>query len=537
MSQQQIKVVFQPQGREVYVLAGTKITEAAALAGIIIDTPCGSEGTCGKCRVKIISPKSKPTEADKNTFSANELEENWRLSCQNSVFKDTVIEVPRESILGAEKIVVDSSILQTISPDAPKRAGDKCFGVAVDVGTTTLAASLVNLKNGDEIAVVGSINPQISYGEDVVSRIKHAGSNQNNLIDLQKLIAGQINVMIGQLCRQGGVDRKNVYEITIAGNTAMEHLVCGIDPCQLGQLPFEPSWRGGNELDVSELKINIYPEGKVYMLPIVGGFIGGDITAGMLAADILNQRQPLLLVDIGTNGEIVLVKDNKIMAASAAAGPAVEGAGISCGSRAVAGAIEEVKFTDDCIYSVLSNTEPAGICGSGLIDIAAELLNAGIVDSSGKINPSAQVPPKIAERLIVDAKGQPAFVIADEIKVTQKDIRQLQLAVGAVRAGINIMLKKAGIKAGDLKRVLIAGGFGYFLRRNHAQRIGLLPGDISHERISFVGNTSLAGAKLVLLSSQARKAAENLAAQSQHIKLSAESNFQDEFASAMIFPT
>jgi uncharacterized 2Fe-2S/4Fe-4S cluster protein (DUF4445 family) len=537
MSQRQLKVTFQPQGREVYVLAGTKITEAAALAGIIIDTPCGSEGTCGKCRIKIISPESEPTEADKSIFSASELAENWRLACQNAIFENTVVEVPREAVLGFEKIVIDSSILQTISPDAWEYTGDRCFGVAVDVGTTTLAASLVNLKDGDEIATVGGINPQIGYGEDVVSRIKYAGLNQNNLIGLQKLIAGQINVMIGQLCRQGKVDRRTIYEITIAGNTVMEHLVCGIDPCQLGQLPFEPNWRGGSELDASELKINIHPAGKVYMLPIVGGFIGGDIAAGMLAADILNQRQPLLLVDIGTNGEIVLVKDNKITAVSTAAGPAFEGAGISCGSRAIAGAIEEVKFTDDCIYSVLSNTEPRSICGSGLIDIAAELLNAGIVNSSGKINLSAKVPPKIAERLITDDEnGQPAFVIADKVKITQKDIRQLQLAVGAIRAGINIMLKKAGLKAADLKRVLIAGGFGSFIRRNHAQRIGLLPGDISHEKISFVGNTSLAGAKLVLLSSQARKAAESLAAQSQHIQLSADKDFQDEFANAMIFP-
>src|SRR4030042_1959989 len=245
MSQGQIKVTFQPQGREVYVLAGTKITEAAALAGIIIDTPCGSEGTCGKCRVKIISPKSEPTEADKSIFIADELAGNWRLACQSAVSEDTVVEVSREAVLGSGKIVIDSSILRTISPDVSKCAGDKCFGVAVDVGTTTLAASLVNLKNGEEIAVVGGLNPQIGHGEDVVSRIKYASLNQNNLIELQRLIAGQINVMIGQLCSPVKAARKTIYEITTAGNTVMGHLVCGIDPHRLGQLPFEPSWRSG----------------------------------------------------------------------------------------------------------------------------------------------------------------------------------------------------------------------------------------------------------------------------------------------------
>ncbi|MBN1788800.1 MAG: DUF4445 domain-containing protein [Sedimentisphaerales bacterium] len=536
MSQEQIKVTFQPQNREIFVLSGTKITEAAALAGIIIDTPCGGEGTCRKCGVKIISPISEPTVEDKNTFTGDELADNWRLACRNVVFEDTVVEVPRKSVLGSEKIVVDSSVLQNIDPDVYKRPGDNCFGFAVDVGTTTLAGSLVNLKSGDEIGIVGGINPQIGFGEDVISRVKYASTDQNKLRELQSLIAGQINVMIGQVCNQAGVDKKNIYEVTVAGNTAMEHLVSKIDPHELGQLPFEPSWRGGVEFDASELNINVHPEGRVYILPIVGGFIGGDIAAGMLVVDILSQKQPLLLVDVGTNGEIVLVKDNKIMAASTAAGPAFEGAGMSCGSRAVAGAIEEVKFTDDCVYSVLSNTKPRSICGSGLIDAVAEMLNAGIVNSAGRIDLSAKVPPKIAERLITDEKGQPVFVIADEVEITQADIRQIQLAVGAIRAGINIMLKKAGIKAGDLQRVLIAGGFGSFIRRNHAQRIGLLPDDISHEKISFVGNISLAGARLTLLSGQARKTAQELAAQCRHIQLSSDKAFQDEFTSAMIFP-
>ena len=537
MNQRQIKVTFEPQGRTVYVLSGTKIIEAAAVAGIIIDTPCGGAGVCGKCRIKIISPASKPTEADKKIFSGDELKENRRLACQNQIVEDAVIEVPKESLLwGIEKIVVESDVLQTIIPDEQRRVSGECYGIAVDVGTTTLAASLVDLAGATEMAVTGNVNPQIPFGDDVISRIKYAASGKNGLAELQKAVIGQINAMISQLCRQGGIDKKDIYEITIAGNTTMEHLVCGIDPAPLGQLPFEPVYQGANAVNASKLKLEINDKGIVYMLPVVGGFIGGDISAGMLAVDLLNQPQPVLMIDIGTNGEIVLASNNKIMAASTAAGPAFEGARMSCGMRAATGAIEKVKFDDDCIYSVIGNVEPAGICGSGLIDITAELLNAGIIDTTGKISQSAKVPPKIAQRIIMDSNNQPAFVIDKTIKITQQDVRQIQLAVGAIRAGINIILRKAGLKAAGLKKVFIAGGFGSFIRRNHAQRIGLLPAQIDHKKISFIGNTSLAGAKLALLSVKAREKAEELAKQTEHIELSAQSDFQEEFAIAMIFP-
>jgi uncharacterized 2Fe-2S/4Fe-4S cluster protein (DUF4445 family) len=537
MSQQQIKVTFQPQGSTVYVLPGTKIIEAAAIAGIIIDTPCGGAGSCGKCRVKIVSPQTAPTAADKKIFQADELDENYRLACQNVIVEDTIIDVPQSSLLlGLDKIVVDSNILQEIIPDKRCVKVGKCFGVAVDIGTTTLAASLVNLHDGAEIAVTGNINPQISFGDDVISRINHAASGQKALADLHKAVVRQINAMIGGLCEQGKVDKQHIYEIVIAGNTTMEHLFCGIDPSPLGQLPFEPVYRGANVINASELKLNINPAGVVYMFPIIGGFVGGDISAGMLALDLLNQPQPALMIDIGTNGEIVLVNDGKILAASTAAGPAFEGARISCGMRAATGAIEKIKFNDDCEYAVLGNVAPAGLCGSALIDITAELLNAGIVDSTGRIVQSSKAPPKIAQRVVIEKNNQPAFVIEGRIKITQGDIRQIQLAVGAIRAGIKIMLKKAGIKAADLKHVFIAGGFGSFIRRNHAQRIGLLPADIGHEKISFIGNSSLGGAKLALLSIKARQKAQALAKQTLHIELSADSDFQNEFASAMIFP-
>ena len=496
----ELKVIFQPQGRTVYVLPGTKIIEAAANAGIIIDTPCGGSGTCKKCKVTIVE---QDTRID-------------CLACQQTISKDTTVEVPQNSLLLApDKIVIDSEIVHKIIPD--RKYEDGTFGVAVDIGTTTLAASLVNLKDGAEIAVMGSHNPQITYGDDVISRINVSSGNPKGLEHLQKAIIKQINSMIDNLCKQGGIDKNSIYEITIAGNTAMQHLFRGIDPSPLAQLPFEPAWRGGESVKAAQLNIKINPDGVVYIFPVIGGFVGGDISAGMIAVDLLNQPQPLLMIDIGTNGEIVLVKDNKIFAASTAAGPAFEGAGISCGMRAMSGAIEKVKYENQFIYNVIGNTKPIGICGSGLIDATAEFLNAKLIDSTGRMT-------------------EPEIEIAPKVKITQKDIRQMQLAVGAIRAGISIMLKKAGINSCDLKRVLVAGGFGSFIRRNHAQRIGLLPADITHEKISFIGNTSLAGAKLALLSLNARQKTEDLAKQTEHIELSADFDFQNEFANAMIFP-
>lgn len=503
MGQQQHKVVFQPQGRTVWVLPGTKIIEAAAVAGIIVDTPCGGKGTCGKCKVKIVQPKNKAGEC---------------LACQTAIFADVVIEVPRNSLLTQlDKIAISSDMPAIEFDDKYHCDKGKCFGVAVDVGTTTLAASLICLSKRIEIAVTSEMNPQIACGDDVVSRISHA-SSPAGLSELQTLIISRTNELIETLCRQAEIDRQDIYEVTIAGNTTMEHLFCGVDPEPLGHLPFTPIYRGADERIAAEMGIAINPKGKVYIFPVIGGFVGGDTVAGILATDILNQPQPVLFVDIGTNGEIVLVKDDKIVAVSTAAGPAFEGAGISCGMRAAAGAIEKVKFENGCVYSVIGNVEPIGICGSGLIDITAELLNAGIIDSTGRMD-------------------RPEFVVADKVKITQKDIRQIQLAIAAIRAGISIMLKKADLKPGDLKRVLVAGGFGSFIRRNHAQRVGLLPAEINHEKISFIGNTSLAGAKLALLSKKARQKAIELAGLTEHLELSVDSDFQNEFAEAMIFPS
>jgi uncharacterized 2Fe-2S/4Fe-4S cluster protein (DUF4445 family) len=284
------------------------------------------------------------------------------------------------------------------------------------------------------------------------------------------------------------------------------------------------------------------------VFPVIGGFVGGDTVAGMLATRLACQDGPVLLVDIGTNGEIVLCHDGAILAASTAAGPAFEGARISCGMRATAGAIEKVVFDGDVRYSVIADASPIGICGSALVDLAAELLDHGILCSDGRLLPPEELPGDLSgplrNRVWVDPRGQTQFVVADHapglrdgrICLTQRDLRELQLAAGAIRAGIRILLRQAGLTGGDLKKVLIAGGFGSFIRRSKAQRIGLLPTEVDHSRIHYVGNASLAGARWALLSTNARKEAERLARAARHVELSQDPNFQLEFAEAMIFP-
>jgi len=427
-----------------------------------------------------------------------------------------------------------------------------CYGAAFDIGTTTLAAALLDLATGEELAVTSRMNPQVAFGDDVLSRIKHASQSHQQLSELRDTIVRAVAEMIEELTDQAGASRENVYELAFSGNTTMEHLLCGLDVTQLGTLPFAPAHQRGLMVPAEQLGAAIHHGGLAYVFPVIAGFVGGDAVAGMLATRLAEADGPSLLIDIGTNGEIVLAHDGELLAASTAAGPAFEGARISCGMRAARGAIEKIVFNDDLELSVIGNAEPVGVCGSALVDLAAGLLDTGIVTPEGRMLPAGDLPAGLAQAIRVRVEpgdnGQGRFVLTGRgstpasaaertpIAVTQRDIRELQLATGAIRAGVNILLRQAGIAAGDLKRVLIAGGFGSFIRRSRAQRIGLLPAGVARQLITYVGNTSLAGAKWALLSTAARKEAEKLAAATRHVQLSEDPNFQMEFAEAMIFP-
>lgn len=422
------------------------------------------------------------------------------------------------------------------------------YAVALDVGTTTLVAMLVDLNTGQELAVTSRLNPQTSFGDDVLSRIVHVQRNpQRGLQELHEAVAVAMDEMVGVLAQQAGIDRRQIYELTVSGNTTMQQILCQIDPTPLGEVPFVPATGDSLWSHAAEFGVQIHPRGRVFVMPVIGGFVGGDTVAGILATALAEATGPTVLVDIGTNGEIVLCADGQLYAASTAAGPAFEGARISHGMRASMGAIERVLVDGRLHTQMIGNAPPIGLCGSALIDLTAELLQHGVLSPEGRLRVPEDLPADLVPDLrhrIVPHGAQVAFLLASEketatgrpIVVTQRDFRELQLASGAIRAGLGILLKRAGLMADDLDRVLIAGGFGNFIRRANAQRIGLLPPEIPGERIRYQGNTSLAGARLVAVSRQAREQVEALARRTTHLDLSRDPEFSDAFAEAMIFP-
>lgn len=614
MREAEVPVTFLPADRTAYVLAGTRLVEAAAEAGVILDLPCGGDGICGKCRVRVETQAGEPTEAEERVFSQDEIHQGYRLACQTLVCGPTTVFVPDASLLTAKHQILvraentvqgpveEPSVLKryielpppsrdndepdllrlqkilgmfeidlTLLQEIPRRLREwnfrgtavlsegrlmdfeqrdttaEKFAVAFDIGTTTLAAMLVDLNTARDWAVASRLNPQTRYGDDVLSRILFARENPRGLPILHETIVQAVNEMIGELCGRTGIERENIYALAFSGNTTMQQLLCRMDTSSLGSVPFVPAAGFGLSFSTAELGLHVHPRGRAYVFPIIGGFVGGDTVAGILATELTNTSGPTLLVDIGTNGEIVLWANGKLTAASTAAGPAFEGARISCGMRGSDGAIEKAVIDGRLRFNVIGNVAPAGLCGSGLIDVAAELLRHKVLSPQGKLLASDQLPrdvlPDLRQRIVLhDGKAAFLLVPKDEsatgkpLVLTQRDFRELQLATGAIRAGIGILLKRAGLKPQDLTEVFVAGGFGNFIRRGNAQRIGLLPGQLDHHKIRYRGNTSLAGARLAALSIRARRLAEDLARQTEHVDLSRDPDFHQAFAEAMIFP-
>ncbi len=430
----------------------------------------------------------------------------------------------------------------------PGHTNAGCFALAVDLGTTTLVVSLLDTCSRTKPLVSACLNPQTQFGDDVVTRIQYVREHADGLARLHGKLAAAINESIESLCDQAGIAPEQIYLACFAGNTTMQHLLCGMSPRYLGESPFTPAATRGLTLPARDIGIRIHPHAQAYVFPCMGGFVGGDIVAGVLAADMLDEPGVSVLADIGTNGEIVLHTGDRLVTAATAAGPAFEGARIRCGMRAADGAVERFWLEDGrWCYQVIGGRKPRGICGSALIDAVAELLELGIIHPDGRMVDADEVPedadPDIRRR-VTQIENQRAFVLvpaaetADgrDIVLTQRDVRQLQLASGAIRAGIVTLLEYAGIRPEQLRSVYLAGGFGNYIRRRNAQRIGLLPGNVPRDRIRYCGNTSLAGAMLAVFSLKARERAEEIARQALHVDLSTIADFRWAFAEAMIFP-
>lgn len=419
------------------------------------------------------------------------------------------------------------------------------YGMAFDIGTTTVVCYLVDLINGLTLSTTSAINPQVAYGDDIISRITFASEREDGLKLLHEAIISTVNELALRACDEAKVSPNHVYHATFVGNTCMLHLLLGLDVTQLGRAPYVAVIQSTVELSASELGITAIPNALIHVLPRIGGFVGAD-TVAMILLHLIDGVDVALAIDIGTNTEVVVKHGNEMLAASAAAGPAFEGARIKHGMRATDGAIYSVKVDEDDVRCMVIGDAPArGICGSGLIDAVAAMLELGIVDESGRMLCRNELPPlpqRIAERL-TERDGEVEFVLAhgnesdsgSPIVLTQRDIRQLQLAKGSIRAATETLLNLAGVSYDELQAVFIAGAFGTFIPKQSAVRIGLLP-PISSERIYSVGNAAGVGAKLALINSNELKRAESVARSVKHIELGTNPLYAEAFFEWMRFP-
>ena len=433
----------------------------------------------------------------------------------------------------------------------PGDARGRVCGLAFDIGTTTVVGYLMDLQAGLDLALASRANPQAAYGQDVLSRSDHAHKGPAELQELQRLIAGCLQEIAEECSAKAKVPLDRCYEATVAGNTIMTHLALGVDPFHITHVPFTPVWTKALSAPAAELGLRLHPAAWVYAAPCVAGYVGGDITAGLIATELEKREKPTLFVDIGTNGEVVLGDRTRIIACASPAGPAFEGARISCGSRAMLGALDKVSFDDatgDLAFHAIGGETPRGVCGTGLIDAVAAFLQRGLLAPDGLLlepdEARAKLPPKLAARVRKGPHGSEVLLVPAEqtlegrrpLTLTQRDMRELQLAKGALRAGVDMALKLWGLTGAQLDRVLIAGGFGNFINPASALATGLFPPDVKLEQLEFVGNTAAAGAKLCLADTRQREHIQRLARQVEYVELSGRPDFQDVFMDAMLFP-
>ncbi|MDR1493810.1 MAG: ASKHA domain-containing protein [Planctomycetaceae bacterium] len=524
------EITFANERKTLFVKSGASVLEAARAAGVALESPCNGTGKCGKCRVKIHS---------ENT-----------LACQIFITQDTTVFIEsKENENRTLKILSDGkSFSYPLKPFISKRfdgektivyGGDVVFatesgdttslsyGIVADIGTTTLVASLVNLSDGKEVATESRLNPQSTYAQDVLSRI-HFASDAAGLTTLQDVLLNAINEMIKNLAAKAGIDANFIYEVVYSGNTAMLHLACGVNPQPLGQYPYVSQIRGGERISASRL--NVSPFGQIYLPPIISSFVGADITSGILALQLYEQKETVLFIDVGTNGEIMLARNGCLAATSTAAGPAFEGMNIACGMRAGNGAVESFNIADDggVSFQAIGDVPATGICGSGLLDVAGELVRTGILEKNGRFASNA------ATERLRDKDGKKAYFITDNVYLSQNDVRQIQLAKGAIRSGVAALLTTLNLTANDVNRVEIAGSFGYHLNEKSLLNIGLLPPELKG-KVQFVGNTAQSGGIAFLLNADFREKMTQVAADVQKIELSNNKNFQNLFIDSLRF--
>ena len=604
-----VRLRFLPDGAEVRVPTGTPIFDAASWNGIAIDSTCGGHGTCKKCKVRIVSGEVPVGAVDPRAFTTDELREGWRLACRAGARGDLVVEVPplqtrpkaalagvgrhvilrpsvqkrhlvleeptmedqrsdlqrvldgiddlepvasiellrtlgatlRSSGFDVTAVVCDEELIDVEPGDTTARR----FAIAFDLGTTTVVATLLDLDSGQPVAVASMLNRQQPYGADVITRISATMLDDHALGALRDRAHETVASLITEVCADGDVDPREVYEITVCGNVTMMQLALGIDPEPLSMAPFTVSTHSFPPARAVEFGVEIHPRAPAFVFPSLGAYVGGDIVAGMLATGLTRDRRLRLFIDVGTNSEIALGSAERVLATAAPAGPAFEAAQIKCGMRAADGAIEGVRVDgEELALEVIGDVEPVGMCGSGLVDAVAELVHSGILDHSGRFIPNEQVAelhPGLADRLTQIGKER-VFVLhwrgkdpETSVFLSQRDVRELQFAKASIATGWNILLSELGVKPEEIAQVLLAGSFGAYLTPLSAVRIGLVP-NLALPRIVSAGNVAGEGAKIAALSLRERAEAYSILREVEYVELSGRADFNDMFIDQLAFP-
>ncbi|MGA8297105.1 MAG: ASKHA domain-containing protein [Acidimicrobiales bacterium] len=604
-----VRIAFTPSDRDVRVPAGVTVFDAASWNGIAIDSTCGGHGTCKKCKVRVLEGVTTPTSLDLRAFDADEITAGWRLACRTAAQTDVLVEVPplitrpKAALVGVGRQVIlrpavqkryvelAESSLADQTPDIERllsalddlelrvdlralqsigsalrlsdhkvtavvvddvlvdvEPGDTTgamYGVAFDLGTTTVVATLLDLSTGTPLAARSTLNRQQPFGADVITRISAVMMGTDALEKLRSLAHETLAELTLEVCAEAEIEPSSVYEVALAGNATMTHIVLGIDPEPLGVAPFILSARAFTEILASDLGVPVHPRARAVVFPSLGAYVGGDITAGLLASGMDRDQRMRLFIDVGTNCEIVLGNRDRLVGTAAPAGPAFEGAAIRCGMRAAPGAIEGVSLSGETVeYRVIGDIEPIGLCGSGLVDAVAELLKVGLLDQSGRFvadEEAKSIAPGIADRLVLIGDERVFMLtertktLASEVFLTQRDVRELQFAKSAIATGWSLLLTTAGVEANEIQQVLLAGSFGSFLSPQSAIRIGLVP-KLPVLRVVSAGNVAGEGAKMALLSLRERAGALALLEEVDYVELSDRADFNDRFVDQLPFP-
>ena len=605
-----------PTQRGVRVPPGVTVFDSASWNGIAIDSTCGGHGTCHKCKVRVEGGDVPVTRHDARTFNREQLDDGWRLACLVQATRDLAVEVPplttrpkaatvgvgrqvilrpavqkryveleeatlqdqrtdlvrlteaitdleltadlhvlrrlgsvlREADFKVTAVIVDEDLIDVEPGDTTAAR----YAIAFDLGTTTVVATLMDVGTGTPLAVASMLNKQQPFGGDVITRISATMMDKQALGRLQDAAGATLAELAGQVCREGGVDPTQVYEVAIAGNATMTALALGIDPEPLGVAPFVMSTSQPPTVLASDVGLALHPRARAFFFPALGAYVGGDIVAGMLATGMDRDKRTRLFIDVGTNCEIVLSDGDTILSTAAPAGPAFEGGAIRCGMRAADGAIEVIRLdptaTGDepaVTLGVIGDVEPRGLCGSGLVDAVAELVRVGLLDSSGRLVPdedAAGIAPALADRLAKIGEERvfllhrptPETVPAECVYVSQRDVRELQFAKAAISTGWTLLLEQLGLEHRDVQQVLLAGSFGSYLSPASAVRIGLVP-QLPVLRIVAAGNVAGEGAKMALLSVRERAGAAALLEEVAYVELSDRPDFNDKFVEQLAF--